>query len=574
MIKILSVAFFFIILSESCLTLKSDWWEDASLYQIYPRSWKDSDGNGIGDLKGITEKLDYLREIGMTATWLSPIFESPMADNGYDISNFTNIDPIFGTLEDFDALLKKAKNLGLKVLVDFVPNHSSDECEWFKKSINREDGYDDFYVWADGKDDPQNPGKKLPPSNWISIFGGSMWEWNEKRQQFYLHQFYKEQPDFNFRNPKVHTAMLEVLKFWLDRGVDGFRIDAVPHMYEKILEDGTFPDEPLSGETDDSNCQDFLKHIYTQEQYETVELLYEWREFLDEYKRVHGGDTRVLLAEAYVSVETIDQYYGNGTHFGAHLPFNFNFDAMLKLPHLNARIFEETVSLWMDSIWKKHKMGNWVVGNHDLLRVGDRVGEERKDLINILVAALPGVTITYYGEEIGMTSIFYDCEDCLTGEERNFGRSPFQWNDDISAGFSSSPNTWLPVAENYKKVNVKVQRGVARSSLNIFKASQKLKHTAAFKAFKDKGGFSYGALNENVFQIIRGSNEEYRILANFGNKLETIGALLSSHKDGRNYFEYILVTCYSPHNIGDRVRLESVFLVPFETVILKKILKK
>ncbi|XP_055913317.1 maltase A2-like [Eupeodes corollae] len=570
MVKIILGALLCSLLSASTLaSSKSDWWEDASFYQIYPRSWKDSDGNGIGDLNGITEKLDYLKEIGMTATWLSPIFQSPMADNGYDISNFTNIDPIFGTLEDFDALLKKAKSIGLKVILDFVPNHSSDECEWFQKSVNREDGYDDFFVWADGKDDPMNPGKKLPPSNWISIFNGSMWEWNEKRQQFYLHQFYKEQPDFNFRNPKVHTAMLEVLKFWLDLGVDGFRIDAVPHMYEKVFENGTFPDEPLSGGTNDSTNHNYLRHIYSQNQYETVELLYEWREFLDNYKKQNGGDTRVLLAEAYVGLDSIDQFFGNGTNFGAHLPFNFGLSSLNDTS--NARTFEGYVSNWMDRIWKKHQMANWVVGNHDLKRIGTRAGENLKDLINVVLAALPGATITYNGEEIGMVNI--DCDLPICSDKRILGRSPFQWNDGISAGFSTSPNTWLPVARNYKKVNVKFQRGVASSTLNVFKRSQKLKHTAAFKELKDEGGFSYGALNDNVFQIIRGnSTGEYRVLANFGNSLENIGKQFASDlKDDMNIFEYALVTSRSPHRIGERVKLNEVFMVPYEAVVLKKI---
>ncbi|XP_055912339.1 maltase A2-like [Eupeodes corollae] len=568
MFKIILAAFICGSLSLSSVVSKSDWWEDGSFYQIYPRSWKDSDGNGIGDLKGITEKLEYLKEIGITATWLSPIFQSPMADNGYDISNFTNIDPIFGTLEDFDALLKKAKSIGLKVILDFVPNHSSDECEWFQKSVNREDGYDDFYVWDDGKDDPMNPGKKLPPSNWISIFNGSMWEWNEKRQQFYLHQFLKEQPDFNFRNPKVHTAMLEVLKFWLDRGVDGFRIDAVTHMYEKIYENGTYPDEPLSGTTNDSNTQHYVKHIYTQEQYETVELLYEWREFLDDYKKQNGGDTRILLAEAYVSLDSIDQYAGNGTHLGAHLPFNFDLTSINATS--DARDVEGFVHNWMDRMWTKHQMANWVVGNHDLKRIASRVGDDLKDLVNVVLAALPGATITYYGEEIGMVNV--DCNGPCS-DTRILGRSPFQWNDGISAGFSSSPNTWLPVAHNYKKVNVKIQRGVASSTLNVFKGSQKLKHTAAFKEFKDEGGFSYGALNDNVFQIIRGkSRGEYRVLANFGNKVENIGQLFTkAMKDDKNIYEYALVTSHSTHRIGERVKLNEIFMVPYETVVLKKI---
>ncbi|XP_055912839.1 maltase A2-like isoform X2 [Eupeodes corollae] len=466
----------------------TDWWEDSSLYQIYPRSFKDSDGNGIGDINGITEGLDYLKEIGMTATWLSPIFKSPMADNGYDISNFTDIDPIFGTLEDFDVMLKKAKAIGIKIILDFVPNHSSNECEWFEKSINREDGYEDFYVWADGKDDPQNPGKKLPPSNWEGVFGGSMWKWNEKRQQFYLHQFLEEQPDFNFRNKQVREKMLDVLKFWLDRGVDGFRIDAVPHMFEKVNDDGSYPDE------------DPTNHYYTQDQYETVELLYEWREFLEAYRKKNGGETRVLLAEAYSPLTMLDKYIGNGTHQGAQIPFNFALWGLNLTT--NARDVQGMVDGWMSFMWKKHQTANWVTGNHDMGRVVDRVGENKKDLIHFLLTGLPGVTVTYYGEEIGMSNVV-TCENCSYVETRSFSRSPFQWNDGESAGFSSSNETWLPVAEDYKSVNVERLRSLPRSTLKMFVALQKLKTSSAFKAFKNKGGFSYGAISENVFQIIR-----------------------------------------------------------------------
>ncbi|XP_055842744.1 maltase A2-like [Episyrphus balteatus] len=573
MIKILPVTFILTLLSVNCLSSSIDWWEDASFYQIYPRSWKDSDGDGIGDINGITEKLDYLKEIGITATWLSPIFESPMVDNGYDISNFTSIEPLFGTMEDFKALLKKAKSIGIKVILDFVPNHTSEECEWFQKSVNREDGFDDFYVWADGLDDPENPGKKLPPSNWLSVFEGSMWEWNEKRQQFYLHQFFKEQPELNFRDPKTHTVMLDVLKFWLDLGVDGFRIDAVPHMYEKVFENGTYPNEKLSGKSNNPNSQYYLEHKHTQEQYETVELLYEWREFLDEYKRKNGGDTRVLLAEAYASIGSIKQYFGNGTHYGAHLPFNFNLISARETT--NAREFEMFVKNWTDVMWTTHKMANWVNGNHDNPRLATHVGQEKNDLMNVLTAALPGATVTYYGEEIGMANSDTECINCYEGEERKFVRTPFQWNEQISAGFSSSPNTWLPVAHNYKKVNVKLQRGTARSSLNVFKNGLKLKHTAAYKAFKDDGGFSFGSLNDNVFQIIRGnSKEEYRILANFGNKVEHVGKLLDTFHNSTNVYEYTLVTSHSPHSIGERVKLGDVNMMPFEAVILKKIVKK
>ncbi|XP_055845481.1 maltase A2-like [Episyrphus balteatus] len=495
----------------------------------------------------------------MTATWLSPIFKSPMADNGYDISNFTDIDPIFGTLGDFDLMMKKAKEIGIKIILDFVPNHSSDECEWFQKSINREDGYDDFYIWADGKDDPENPGKKLPPSNWVSVFGGSMWTWNEKRQQFYLHQFMDQQPDFNFRNPKVRVAMLEVLKFWLDRGVAGFRIDAVPHMFENINEDGTFPDE-------DPNI-----HVETQDQYETVELLYEWRAFLESYQKQNGGDTRILLAEAYSSLEMLDKYFGNGTHFGAQIPFNF---ALWGLDNTtNARDAQKMADGWMNVMWKKHKTANWVTGNHDMGRIVDRIGQNKKHLAHFLLTGLPGVTITYYGEEIGMSNVI-TCTNCTYSESRSYSRSPFQWTDEVSAGFSSSNETWLPVAEDYKIVNVKEQRKHPRSTLNIFKALQKLKNTPAFKAFKDKNGFSYKPVNDNVFQIIRrNKHEEYRFLMNFGDKVEKVGKLISSWFNKNELVEYTVVSEKSHHHIGDKVKLGKVTLMPVEGIVLKRVYK-
>lgn len=212
---------------------EKEWWQTSSFYQIYPRSFKDSNGDGIGDLNGITEKLPYLKEIGINATWLSPIFKSPMADFGYDISSFFEIQPEYGTMDDFRALVKRAKELGIKIILDFVPNHSSDENEWFVRSENSDPMYKDFYVWHDGYLDPNNASNRLPPSNWLSSFFYSAWQWSDKRQQFYLHQFHRKQPDLNYRNPLVVEIMNEVLRFWLEQGVDGFRIDAVPTCYDR-----------------------------------------------------------------------------------------------------------------------------------------------------------------------------------------------------------------------------------------------------------------------------------------------------------------------------------------------------
>lgn len=258
-----------------------EWWKTATFYQIYPRSFKDSDNDGVGDLQDIISKLEHLKDAGVTAAWLSPIYSSPQVDQGYDISNFTDIHYEYGTLDDFDQLVAKAKTLGIRVVLDFVPNHSSDQHVWFQKSENREPGYEDYYVWRDGT--PQGG----PPNNWISVFKYAAWEFSEVRQQYYLHQFAKEMPDLNYRDPGLVQEMKDVLKFWLDRGVDGFRIDAIPHMFEDV----NMPDEPLSG---DPNAQEweygYLNHIYTKDQDETFDMVYQFREFVDAYAESTGRD--------------------------------------------------------------------------------------------------------------------------------------------------------------------------------------------------------------------------------------------------------------------------------------------
>ncbi|XP_054739075.1 maltase A2-like [Anastrepha obliqua] len=528
-----------------------DWWESATLYQIYPRSFMDSDGDGIGDIKGIISRLEFLKEIGVTAAWLGPVFESPMRDMGYDITNFTSIDPLFGTMDDFDEFLAKAHKLGLKMILDFVPNHSSYECEWFQKSIRREDGYDDFYIWEDGKIDAET-GERSEPSNWISIFGGSMWTWNDERQQYYLHQFLPEQPDFNLTNPMVRKHLIEVLEFWLDRGVDSFRIDAVPFFIEKRYENGTYPDQRMFGE-------------YTLNQPENVLLIYEWREFLDEYQQKHGGDTRIQVVEAYAPATTLSDYISNGTHVGSQMPMNFNFINLQG--SISAQDLERSANDWMDAVWEKHKSSNWVVGNHDNSRPATRLEETRKDMMTMIVHALPGTSVTYNGDEIGMTDAEIDCTIISCDPDgRDPERTPMQWDTSKNAGFSTGNYTWLPVNPNYSYLNVQTQRGVARSTLNIYKGMTSLKQTEAFKAFKEEGGFSYGALKEQVFQVVRSAvgREEYRLLANFGSQIEYLDGLANKT------MEYVLLTSYSPHNYGDKVDLSKrIYLMPYEAVILR-----
>lgn len=241
------------------VAVAKDWWETAIFYQIYPRSFMDSNNDGIGDIKGITSKLQYLFETGINAIWLSPIFDSPMIDFGYDIRNFTLIHNEYGTMDDFDELIKVAKQLDIKILLDLVPNHTSDQCDWFIQSIKREKFYEDFYVWHDGYLDDN--GNHLPPNNWQSVFYGSAWEWNNERNQFYLHQFTKEQPDLNYRNPNVVHTMNDIIKFWLNIGINGFRIDAVNHLFENEH----FLNEPETNIDIDPKSYGFTHHYYTKD---------------------------------------------------------------------------------------------------------------------------------------------------------------------------------------------------------------------------------------------------------------------------------------------------------------------
>ncbi|KAJ4434274.1 hypothetical protein ANN_22826 [Periplaneta americana] len=416
-----------------------DWWQTAVFYQIYPRSFKDSDGNGVGDLNGITQKLDYLKDLGVGAVWLSPIYKSPMADFGYDISDFEDIDPIFGTLNDFDRLQRRTKELGIKLILDFVPNHSSDQHEWFIKSARREDPYTDYYTWADGKVDPLT-GERSEPNNWLSVFRGSAWTWNEQRQQYYLHQFAIEQPDLNYRNPAVVEEMKNVVRFWLNKGVDGFRMDAIPFLFE----DASFSDEAPSGDPnakpgDHAN----LVHNMTQNLPETYDMITQWRAVLDE-KKAEDNVTRLMMVEAYANLEHTMAYYGNNTVPGGHFPFNFLF-----ITHLNnessAAQIRGTINMWMREM-REERWPNWVIGNHDQHRVASRFGPELADGLNMLALLLPGSVITYNGEEIGMEDGFVSWNDTVdpqginAGEDRylimsrDFERTPFHWDNSTSSG--------------------------------------------------------------------------------------------------------------------------------------------
>uniref|UniRef100_A0A1L8EBI2 alpha-glucosidase n=1 Tax=Haematobia irritans TaxID=7368 RepID=A0A1L8EBI2_HAEIR len=564
--------------AESSMPTK-DWWQTAQFYQIYPRSFKDSDGDGIGDLQGIRSKLSYLKSIGVNATWLSPIYVSPMADFGYDIANFFDIQKEYGTLDDFDELIAEANNLGIKIIMDFVPNHSSDECEWFQKSVNREKGYEDYYVWSDGYVDEL--GQRHPPSNWLQAFRGSAWQWNDKRQQYYLHQFAVKQPDLNYRNPNVVAQMKRVLTYWLDRGVAGFRIDAVPWMFEALPDaTGRYPDEPKSNYTEDQEDSAYLLHIYTQDQPETIDMVYQWHQLLEDYQRVHGGDTRVLMIETWSNINEVMKMYGNKKVEGAQIPFNFQFIVAGNENQINTDLpaggFVKIIKNWMDNM-PAGKTANWVMGNHDKRRVGSRYGENRIDLMNMLQMFLPGISVTYMGEEIGMVDLEISWDDsvdpaaCNANPDtyqqftRDPARTPFQWSSGENAGFSTTGKTWLPINPNYVTINVETEVGNRKSHLNVYKSLSDLRQTKTLQY----GKLQYGNVDENILAIKRylPNEKTYILLANVLAEAKT--ANVTDVIKATGSYKTKIANIISTRREGDLVSLDNFYLDGYEAIIVE-----
>ncbi|KAK4887008.1 hypothetical protein RN001_003279 [Aquatica leii] len=538
----------------------SDWWKHAVFYQIYPRSFKDDNNDGIGDLKGISSKLDHLKDVGVTAAWLSPIYESPQVDQGYDISNFTNLDKDYGTYQDFDNLVQKAHSLGIKIIMDFVPNHSSDKHIWFTKSEAREEGYEDFYVWKDGKNGN-------PPNNWLSNFKYSAWAYSEKRNQYYLHQFAIQQPDLNYRNPLVVQEMKNVLKFWLDRGVDGFRMDAVPY----IFEDDQFLDEPLSNLNVSKDDYKYLNHIYTSDHPQTFDMIYEWRQFLDDYTTEHGGDDRVIMTEAYTNITNTMKYYGNNTMIGAHFTFNFQLITKINAAS-NAVDIVNAIQEWLTNIPAQYT-SNWVLGNHDNHRVATRFGPQNVDGFNILTALLPGILVTYNGEEIGQEDGEVSWEEgkdpgaCnglkenFNQSSRDFERTPFQWDDTVNAGFNIGNKTWLPVSEKYKETNLKIQISKNNSHYNIYKQVVELRQEQVFKT----GLTNVFSLTQNVVGVIRSNDTSaFLFLFNIGNAEENVNL---ANRNFNPYVEVILVSETSSRTLGNLLSTTNLTLQPHESIV-------
>jgi len=436
-------------------TTKLDWWQTGVIYHIYPLSFSDSNGDGKGDLPGIASRLDYLQWLGVDAIWLSPIYPSPMADFGYDVADYTDVDPVFGRLADLDHLIREAHKRNLRVLLDIVPNHTSNRHPWFQESRkSKHSPKRSWYIWRDGS--PEGG----PPNNWLSIFGGSAWERDSATGQYYYHAFLKEQPDLNWRHPEVQEAMLHAIRFWLDRGVDGFRIDVIWH----LIKDSLFRDNPVNPYyTPDQSPYLSLLATYTSDRPEVHDVIRRIRQVVDGY----AG--RVLLGEIYLPVERMVQYYGpDGS--GLHLPFNFQ---LIQLPWEPSAIGPAIENY--ERVLPSYGWPNWVLGNHDRPRVASRIGSAQARVAAVLLLTLRGTPTIYYGEEIGMRNAILTPEQVRDtrgirqpGRGRDQVRTPMQWNDSANAGFTTG-NPWLPVDSGYRTLNVESERSDPASILCLYR---------------------------------------------------------------------------------------------------------
>ncbi len=504
------------------------WWQQGVIYQIYPRSFQDSNGDGVGDLPGIVSRLDYLEWLGVDAVWLSPIYPSPMADFGYDISNYTDVDPLFGTLADFDRLIDEVHRRGMKLVLDFVPNHTSDQHPWFRESrSSRDNPKRDWYIWRN----PNSNGDE--PNNWLSNFGGSAWELDQETGQYYYHAFLKEQPDLNWRNPEVQDAMLDVLRFWLDRGVDGFRVDVIWH----IVKDDQFRDN-----LPDPNYQPQwaphrkLMATYNTDRPEVHDIIARMRGVLDEY------DDRMMVGEIYLPVERLVTYYGSEGS-GVNLPFNFQ----LIETTWHARAIADAVDRY-ESLLPKYGWPNWVLGNHDNPRILSRIGANQARIAAMLLLTLRGTPTLYYGDEIGMHNVPIPPDRVQDPFEKNVpglghgrdpSRTPMQWSAANNADFSTGA-PWLPIAEDFTTVNVALAKNQEDSLLTLYRRLIELRRSEPALAI---GAYQSLPATGDVLAYTRqsaGSNS-FLVALNFGptctNSTQTTLAeslLLSSYLDRAN----------------------------------------
>ncbi len=475
-----------------------NWWKRGVIYQIYPRSFQDSNGDGVGDLRGILARLDYCAQLGIDAIWLSPVYPSPMADFGYDVSDYTGIHPMFGTLAQFDQLVTEAHNRGLRLILDFVPNHTSDRHPWFEESRgSRSNPRRNWYLWRDPAPDGG------PPNNWLSQFGGSAWQLDEHTGQYYYHAFLKEQPDLNWRNPEVVAAMHDTLRFWMARGVDGFRVDVLWH----LIKDDEFRDNPPNpawqGVGPPHHSQ---TPLYTTDRPEIHDLVRGLRKVVDEF------EDRTLIGEIYLPVERLVAYYGTDLS-GIHMPFNFQ----LLQCAWDARGIDRLVHQY-EQLLPAGGWPNWVLGNHDNPRIASRVGVEQARVAAMLLLTLRGTPTIYYGDELGMVNVPIPADRVQDPFEKNVPgigvgrdpcRTPMQWDSSRHAGFSDA-EPWLPVSDDFEVVNVEVESKDPASMLTLHRQLLRLRRAHAALSI---GAYEPVAMTGDLLAFIRSADDERFLIA-------------------------------------------------------------
>ncbi|XP_025020160.1 neutral and basic amino acid transport protein rBAT isoform X2 [Python bivittatus] len=446
-----------IAMSPKCL----GWWQANSIYQIYPRSFKDTDKDGNGDLKGIQEKLDHIQYLNVKTVWITSFYKSSLKDVGYGIEDFQDIDPIFGTMKDFEDLVAAIHDKGLKVIMDLIPNHTSDKHKWFQLSRNRTGKYTDYYIWHDCA---HVNGITTPPNNWVSVLGYSSWQYDIARNQCYFHQFGKEHPDLNFRNPNVQEEMHD-------------KITSYSELY----------------------------HDYTTTQVGMHDIVRSFRHTMNKFSS-EPGRYRFMATEAIESnIEETMMYYGTSFIQEADFPVNLYF---MNMKSISGNDISETIALWMKNM-PQGKWPNWMVGDSNTARISSRIGKEYINVINMLLLTLPGTPVSYYGEEIGM-------EDATSETALSPEKSPMQWDDSLYAGFSEGNSTWIAVNPDYLKVNVKIQQNHPNSTLNLYRELNSLRSN---ELPIHRGWTCYIWNDTNVFVYVReldGLDQVFMMVLNFG----------------------------------------------------------
>lgn len=573
----LVAAIIIIVLAPKCPPRPElQWWQKSAIYQCYPRSFQDTNGDGVGDIKGVERHINYLYDNNMTTVWMNSIFKSGGKDLNNDIIDHKDVDPQFGTMDDLKWLITSLHKKNMKMVLDFIPNHTSRNHTWFMESLKGGDDnkYKDYYVWHAGK----NGG---PPNNWLSLYGGSAWTKDPVRNEYYLHQFWPDQPDLNLRNPDVLKELEDILTFWLNEGVDGFNVIGAAHLFEGDIDQ----DEPIAnvpGVASDEYA--YLDHIQTTFQNESFAIVARWKELLDTHPDPLGN-YKFLMVDVYGTPNQTMGFFENEGLKGADLPTNSELLDLKK--DCNSQCVADSVHSWITNI-PDNRWSNWMVGSEDHSRITTRMGESYVNAVNMLLLSLPGTPVVYYGDEIAMVdgvisaSQMRDPVGIALGQDRSRdpARTPMQWTSDIYAGFSDA-EPWLPVNEDYTYKNVRAQQahGAGLTNLEVFKNLTVLRKEPSFQW----GRYEDGALsNKNIYAFVRQAEgfDGFLVAINFS----PIGIALSDPVADFHAARPDIVplegtiaatTGNIPHDrssayaIGTQARLDRFYIMPGEGVIIR-----